>query len=319
MYLNKRLTPKEKARFFHQLAVLLDSGLSVQQSLSLAGRDLSTAFQNYLQNASVAVGRGQDLATAISLSPQYFDGWTLSLIQTAEYSGALPEVCRRLAIASERQQQRDRLYNSVKRAAIAIIWNLLLLITALIAGNVTVVAQPNFWLLAVVLLIFLIAGFSVLGSRPLSQGLQQLAQKVPILGKILQARSMLYFAELEIPLSCGISLLTALELLQKHIPDPVMAGKMAIATQRVAAGQSLSKSLQGRLSAIATQIIRTGEETGNLDAALQKLAKYYEDELERLLHQLKSILISLSIVVMGALVALVGLWAISSLVNSLPG
>lgn len=310
-----KLTSQQKARFFQQLATLLDSGLSLQQSLSLAPRDLSSEFQKYLQQATVAVGRGQSLAAAISQPPVYFDGWTLGLLEAAEYSGALSVACRKLAIASERHHQRDRLYNSVKLATIAMIWSLFLLITALLAGNATVLLQPGFWLLAMGLLILLIVASNFFGSHLPIQSLQG----VPILGKILQARSMLYFTELQLPLSCGVSLGTSLELLQKHIPDPVMADKMAIASQRVLAGQSLSKSLQGRLPAIAFSMLRTGEETGNLDAALEKIAKYYEGELERLLLQLKSIMIPLSIIAIGALVALIGVWGISSLINSLPG
>ena len=319
MNLSKKLTSQEKARFFNQLATLLESGLSVQQSLSLAGKDLSSRFQNYLQKASATVGRGQSLAAGISLPPPYFDSFSIALIEAAEYSGALSVACRRLAIASEAQQQRQRIYNSVKLAAIAIVWSLFLLLTAIGYGNATILADPNFWFLAVGLLILLIVGLNFLGSRPLSPGLQQLIRGVPILGKIVQARSMLYFAELELPLSCSISLLTALELLQQHSLDPAIAGKLAIAAQRVAAGQSLSKSLQGRLPAIALQIIRTGEETGNLDSAMQKLAKYYEEELERLLRRLNSILIPLSIIAIGAFVALVGIWGIQSLINALPG
>ncbi|MFB2978363.1 type II secretion system F family protein [Microseira sp. BLCC-F43] len=311
----RQLQSQQKARFFQQLASLLDSGLSLQQSLSLAGRDLTSGFQNYLQRATVAVGRGQSLAAAISQPPVYFDGWTLGLLEAAEYSGALSVACRRLAIASERQHRRDRLYNSVKLATIAIIWSLFLLITAIVAGNASVLSQSGFWLLAIGLLVLLIVASNFFGSHLPIQSLQG----VPILAKILQARSMLYFAELELPLSCGVSLGTALELWQKHIPDPVMAGKIAIASQRVLAGQSLSKSLQGRLPPIALGMLRTGEETGNLDAALEKIAKYYEGELERLLLQLKSILIPLSIIAIGALVALVGIWGITSLINSLPG
>lgn len=310
-----KLQSQQKARFFQQLATLLESGLSVQQSLSLAGRDLSSGLQKYLQQATAAVSQGQGLAAAISQPPVYFDGWTLGLLEAAEYSGALSVACRRIAIASERQHQRNRLYNSVKLATIAIVWSLFLLITALIAGNATILSQPGFWLLAIGLLVLLTFASTFLGSHLPIQSLQG----VPILGKILQARSMLYFAELELPLSCGVSVGTALELLQKHIPDPVMAGNIAIASSRVLAGQSLSKSLQGRLPAIALSMLRTGEETGNLDAALQKIAKYYEGELERLLLQLKSILIPLSIIAIGALVALVGIWGISSLINSLPG
>jgi type II secretory pathway component PulF len=310
---------QQQAQFFNQLAALLDSGLSVQQTLALSGRGFGSAFQSYLQKVSAAVGMGQNLATAMSVSPGYFDQWTIGLIEVAEYSGLLPQACRKLAIAASRTHRQQRLYNRVKLAAIATIWSLFLLAAALMAGSTTVMAQPHFWLLAIGLLAVLWIGFSFLGSSPLSPQLQQLVQGVPILGKILQARAMLDFAQLELPLSCGISLVTALELLHQHIPDPVMARKIAIAIQGAIAGQPLSKTLQGQLPPLALQMIRTGEETGNLDAAWQKLATYYEQELERLLHQLNSILLPLSTIAIGALVALVGIWGITFLINSLPG
>lgn len=165
-----KLQSQHKARFFQQLATLLDSGLSLHQCLSLAPRDLSSGFQTYLQRASVAIGRGQSLAAAISQPPVYFDGWTLGLLEVAEYSGALSVACRRLAIASQRQHQRDRLYNSVKLATIAIIWSLFLLITAIVAGNASVLSQSGFWLLAIGLLILLIVASSFLGSHLPIQG-----------------------------------------------------------------------------------------------------------------------------------------------------
>jgi type IV pilus assembly protein PilC len=67
------------------------------------------------------------------------------------------------------------------------------------------------------------------------------------------------------------------------------------------------------------QMIRTGEETGNLDAAFHNLAEYYEGELERAIRQLEGVMRPLSILAMGGLVALLCIRAIASLINSLPG
>jgi type II secretory pathway component PulF len=308
-----RLTLQQKARFFHQLAVLLESGLPLSHSLTLAGRDLGAACQNYLSKASLAVGRGQGLAVVISQPPVYFDAWTIALIETAEYSGALSVVCRSIAIASERQHKQQRLYNSAKLSAIAIIWSLVILVVALLAGNPIILIQPSFWLFAIGFLILLIFALPLLAQR-----LQPASQNLPVLGKINQARSMLYFTELELPLSCGVSIASGLELLSKHIPDRSMAGKIAAIVPQVLAGKSLSKSLQGRFPAVAIGMIRTGEETGNLDAALQKLATYYEGELETSLRQLNSILIPLSLLAIGAIVALIGIWGITSYIKLLP-
>jgi type II secretory pathway component PulF len=75
------------------MAALLNSGLTVQQSLNLAGKDCHPAFRRYLKQICQVAGSGQDLATAITLNGGYFDRWTISLIRLAEYSGSLAQIC----------------------------------------------------------------------------------------------------------------------------------------------------------------------------------------------------------------------------------
>jgi type II secretory pathway component PulF len=141
---------------------------------------------------------------------------------------------------------------------------------------------------------------------------------LPILGRLIQARSLLYLTQLQLPLSCGVSLLTALELVREHIPDFVMRANLSRAARKIRAGQTLSRSLQGKLPPIAMQMIITGEETGNLDTALQNIAQYYEGELERRLSVLQSRLRPLSLLAIASLVAVVGIRGITLLLNSLP-
>jgi type II secretory pathway component PulF len=308
----------EIARFFHQFSALLQAGFSVQHSLNLAGNDGSASFQRTLQQVSRAVAAGQDLASAIASHPRYFNAWTTSLIRAAEYSGSLAQTCERLAIAAEHHQRRARLYRSVGLAAMITLVSGLILVTVLTQG-INPLIQSSFWLVGLGLMGLLVISLSGFRSLRPDPGLYKLILSLPIVGQLLQIRSMLYFAELELPLRGGVSLLTALDLVRSHIPDPLMARNLAIATQQVRAGQTLSQSLQGRLPALALQMIRTGEETGNLDTAMQKLAEYYEGELERTLHQLQGILRPLSIVAMGGVVALLGIRAIASLINALPG
>ncbi|HEY9875338.1 MAG TPA: type II secretion system F family protein [Candidatus Obscuribacterales bacterium] len=309
------MTTKEKAQFFHQLAALLNAGISVERSLSMAGKDGNPAFQRYINKVGAGVRVGQDLASAMAVDSRYFGDWTISLIRLTEYSGSLAETCRRLAIAYEVQQRRERLYHSFKLSAIAIISSLGLVVAVLFNQNPM---QPSFWL-SIIGLGLLLFGVNLLVSRYGSRSLQRFIAGFPGLGKLMQVRSLLYLAELELPLSCGVSIFTALELVRDRIPDPVMAKNLAIAASSVRAGNTLSDSLQGHLPPLAIQMISTGEETGNLDAAFQKLAQYYEGELERSLRQLEGIMRPLSILAIGAVVLILGIRLISSLINSLPG
>ena len=317
MALLNRLTVQEQARFFYQMAALLDSGLSLQQSLNLAGQDCSASFRRYLRQLSLVVGNGQDLATAITLNGGYFDRWTVGLIRLAEYSGSLPHICTKMAIAFESQIRHKRLYRSVKYSTIVTIWSLLILTAVIFNHTPMGFIRPEFWLRSLLIaLLLVLIGF--LASRYLSRG-SFLVRKLPLVGKIAETRSLLYFAQLQLPLSCGVPILAAVELLREHIPDVVMKANLSSAARRIRVGQNLSSSLEGKLPPIALQMLRTGEETGNLDTALQDINQYYQNNLEQRLRSLENSLRVLGILAIALLVGAVAVRGIRLLLNSLPG
>ncbi len=307
----------EAARFFHQFAALLKAGIPVQQSLGMAGKDCSASFQRSLKEASLKVEAGQDLATALNGQSSHFDQWTIALIRSAEYSGALAETFERLAIAAETQHRRQKLYGSVIISVVMIGFALVTLLVVLLARSTAVVVQPGFFVLAALLTAIVVGSRRSLGAT--GNHSQRLMASVPFLKGIAQSRSLLYFTELELPLRCGVPLLQALDLVRSHIPDVELRKSLAIASRHIQAGQTLSQSLNGKLPALALQMLRTGEETGNLDEMLGKLADYYESDLERQLKQLQATLRPLAIVAIGGLVLLIGIQTIGSLLNALPG
>lgn len=276
------------------------------------------SFQRYLHKVSMAVDGGQDFASALAVDSGYFDSWTISLIRLAEYSGSLAQTCQQLAIAAEAQTRRKRLGRSVRFSVITTIWSLLILSAAILNPNATGLLRLEFWLrsLAIALLLW---GISFFLSRYSSQGSRQLALKLPIVGKLVQARSLLDLAQLRLPLSCGVPPLTAVELLKEHLPDPIMRANLTRAARLIRMGQPLSRSLEGKVPPTATEMIRTGEETGNLDTALENVAQYYETELEQGLKLLQASLRPLSFVAIASLVAVVGIRGLTVLLDSLPG
>ncbi|PSB29414.1 type II secretion system F family protein [Stenomitos frigidus] len=308
----------ETARFFHQFAALLNAGIPVQQSLGMAGRDCSANLQRSLKEASLKVEAGHELADALKTRSPYFDTWTIALIRSAEYSGALAETFERLAIAAETQHRRQKLYNAVMVSAVIIAFAGVALLIALITRSTAFVFQPVFWVLvAIVAVGLLLKGHlsAIIGAG----ARQQFMATVPFLKGIAEARSLLYFTELELPLRCGVPLLQALELLRSHIPDVELQKSLTIASRQIQAGKTLSQSMTVKLPPLALQMLRTGEETGNVDAMLSKLAVYYESDLERKLKQLQATLQPLGILAAGALVLLIGMQAVTSMLKALPG
>jgi type II secretory pathway component PulF len=307
----------ENARFFHQFAALLNAGIPVQQSLSMARRGCSANLQHVLKKASLKVEAGQDLVSALNTCSPYFDQWTIALIRAAEYSGALAETFERLAIAAETWHRRQKLYSAAIVSTITIVLASLALLVALVTRSTAFLFQPAFLLVAAIAIAVLFLRGRLLAVAGASG--QAFMAKVPLLKGIAQARSLLYFTELELPLRCGIPMLQALELIRLHMPDLALRQSLAIASRQMQAGQTLSQSLVGKLPLLALQMISTGEETGNLDEMLGRLAAYYESDLERQLKQLQSVLQPLSIVAAGGLVLLVGLHAMKAMLKVLPG
>lgn len=298
------MTPQQKARFFSKFATLLNSGFSIQEIVDLLVQQSDDRLARYLNKVSTAVALGEDLASALAHAPRYFDRWTISLIQIADYSGALPEMCYRLSQMAQQEVDRQSLYRSVKLAAITTLVSVSGLIITLLYTS-----ESPIWVWVLVVIFLVVLGFFA----------PRIAPRLPLVRRIFTARSMLDLAQLELPLNCGIPVLTAIELVRDRIPrSSKMSGTLTIALGQIPAGYTFSQSVDGRLPPIAIQILRTGEETGHLNIALQKLADYYNKQLEQTLHLLQAILIPISLLAAGGLVAILALEAITSLFILLP-
>ncbi|NES87219.1 MAG: bacterial type II secretion system protein F domain protein, partial [Moorea sp. SIO2B7] len=181
----KTLKNKQKALFFQQFAALLQSGITVKQSLIMAAKDGDISFYNYLQKVSIVVDAGQDLASALTIGDGYFDSWTISLLRLGEQNGFLVKTCQMLANSASDEQRQERLYNSIKLTAITTIWSLLTLVAAIFMQTPSAILKPEFWIRSFGIGLLLL-GVSVLISRYKSQRFQQLMMKLPIVGKIIQ-------------------------------------------------------------------------------------------------------------------------------------
>jgi len=300
---------QQKAQFFNQLAALLKTGVPLQQSLNMAAPKNNPAFKNYLQKVSQTVGKGEDLATALAISNPYFDKFTINLIKAGAASGALTETCQRLAEDALKQQSWRKNYNSIYWAIITTAFSLFLLTLAVLVALGLLLPGLIIICLLIIALLF---------------NYRTILPKLPLAGKILEARMMLNFSELSLPLSCGVPIVTALDLVgglcasSRDFASQEMAVNLKRARQQVKKGATLSDSLQGKLPPVAMQAVVTGEETGRLDEALEKLAEYYQRELAESLVKLKGILVPVSILAMGVVVGLLGYGAIATLINSLP-
>ncbi|MGF1492141.1 MAG: type II secretion system F family protein, partial [Microcoleaceae cyanobacterium] len=227
----------------------------------------------------------------------------VSLIKMEEANGNLSDMCYRISQEAEQRQRRSQLYRSVHIASLTTLFCLVVLVIALVLT--ARISQKEFLLVGILLVIISLVS-------------PELLPRLPVIRRILTARSMLQLADLELPLEWGVPLLPALELARDRRPRSELSSTLSVALGQIPAGQTLSQSLEGRLPPVALQIIRTGEETGNLSMALHKLREYYDLELERALKLLQGILVPISLLAAGGLVAFLVVQAFISLFILLP-
>ncbi len=302
-HFSKRMTPQQKAQFFSQLATLLNADVSLVDSLERIIGQSDSRLKRSLSKVSVAAALGEDLASALAHAPHCFDQWTICLIQVAQRTGNISETCYHLVTASQQQQRRQQLFRSVYTVAGTTVLFLLLLGGVLMYTSSFVLGS-----LIIIAILLIILGVIT----------PQCALRLPLIGSVWTAYSMLQFTELELPLRYGIPLLTALEIVRDHIPKSDMSASLTIALGQIPAGKTLAQSLEDRLPTVALQMIQTGQQTGHLDIAVQKLAAYYERDLERNLQLLQKILVPISLLAAGGLIAVLGAKAITSLFILLP-
>jgi type II secretory pathway component PulF len=145
--------------------------------------------------------------------------------------------------------------------------------------------------------------------------------RIPLVGDLLRKAGVLRFAQtMGTLLRGGVSILVSLKLVQEHAENSVLAAELAQAYAAVDQGNRLEESLRRSMvfPAMAVDIIAVGEEAGQLDTVLFKLAETYKEEVDHAANVFSSIIEPLLLLLMGLFVALI-VWAVYLPYFHLPG
>jgi type IV pilus assembly protein PilC len=322
---------KDKAVFSRQFAVLMNAGVAIVRSLGVLSEQCSnTKLKQALVEISTDVQSGMNLSEAMRKHPDCFDGLYVSMIQAGEVGGVLDEVLNRLAKLLE---DVARLQNQIKSAlsyptvvgfiAVAIFLGMtifLIPIFATIFTQIGISLPPLTQFLmdaskflrspgAFVLLAGLIGlkfAFTQYGKTPIGRiTIDRLSLKMPLFGDLIQKSSVARFSRTFGSLTrSGVPILTCLEIVRDTSGNQVIANAIDSARMEIQQGGMISIALQkdAVFPAMAIQMISIGEETGELDAMLMKVADFYEDEVEQAVKAMTSILEPVMIVVLGGMV-----------------
>ncbi|MDZ8031552.1 type II secretion system F family protein [Nostoc sp. DedSLP04] len=326
-----KVSVKDKAVFSRQFAVLMNAGVAIVRSLGVLSEQCSnTKLKQALVDISTDVQSGMNLSEAMRKHPDCFDGLYVSMIQAGEVGGVLDEVLNRLAKLLE---DVARLQNQIKSAlsyptvvgfiAVAIFLGMtifLIPIFATIFVQIGISLPPLTQFLmdaskflrspgALVLLAALIGlkfAFTQYSKTPVGRiTIDRFSLKMPLFGDLIQKSSVARFSRTFGSLTrSGVPILTCLEIVRDTSGNQVIANAIDAARMEIQQGGMISIALQkdAVFPAMAIQMISIGEETGELDGMLMKVADFYEDEVEQAVKAMTSILEPVMIVVLGGMV-----------------
>lgn len=331
------IAERELAVFWRQLALLIEVGMPLLKALyQVAERTSHTPLRQLVQRVAADIEVGQGLSEALAQHPQAFSAMTVQLLQVAERGGVLDDSLRLVAEELERRVEiRGKLRRALAYPAtvLAVGFTVVLFMlayvipeftelfrghamplplpTRLVIGLANLVA--HFWWLWVLLALALITGFTSYTQTPQGRlAWDRCTLRLPLIGPLLRKASILRFAQtLGTLLHGGVPILVSLKLVQEHAENSVLAGELAEVYTSVDQGNRLETSLRHStvFPPAAIDVIAVGEEAGQVDTVLFRLAQMYKEDVDHSITVFSSILEPLLLFSMGLFVALL-VWAI---------
>jgi len=336
----------ELALFWRQLALLIEVGVPLLKALyQLAERTSHTTLQRVIQRVAADIEVGNSLSESLAQHPHAFSRLTVQVIQVAERGGVLDDSLR---LVAEELERRVEIRGKVRRAlaypatitavGVAVVLFVLAYVipefagifqdqnvalplpTRLVIGTANFLA--NFWWLCILVVVAVGLLVSLYIQTPRGRLIWDHCKlRLPLVGDLLGKASILRFAQtLGTLLRGGVPILVSLKLVQEHAENSVLAGELAQVYTAVDQGNRLEVPLRQCkvFPPTAVDVIAVGEEAGQLDTVLFRLAHMYKEEVDHSISVFSSILEPLLLFVMGLFVALI-VWAVYLPYFMLPG
>lgn len=328
--LSNRVKLKDVAIFSRQFSTMINSGLTLLRALSiLVVQTESKHFSNVIDTLRTDIQSGSSLSQAMSRHPKVFNRLYVAMIRAGESGGNLDVTLNDLATTIEKQVElRGKIraalaYPGMVLALVCCILTAMLLFIvpifkkmyASLGGTLPLptrllVMISNIFVHAfpLVILAFVGAVFAYkrwVRTEPGRQSRDRLLLRVPIFGGLVRKTAMTRFSStLATLLSSGVPVLESLDITAETVANVVVANGVKAIGDGAKRGEPMSRPLEDHpvFPPMVIQMMAVGEETGALDSLLRKVATFYEQEVERTVEALTSLLEPLLIVILGGAV-----------------
>ena len=329
-FMKGKVKKKSLAIFTRQLATMIDAGLPLVQSLEiLSQQEEDETFQEIISTIKNEVEGGATLAAALQKHPKVFDDMYVNLVVAAEEAGTLDVILSRLATHIEKMEElkkkiKSALVYPVMIVTVAIGVTIILMVFVvpvfekLFAGIGSTLPMPTRVVIAVsnifksylpiviaIVIILVIVGQRYYKTENGKRRIDDLTLKLPIFGELLRKVAIARFARtLGTLVSSGVPILESLNIVagaagNKVVEEAILKGRISISE-----GQSISEPLSqsGVFPMMVTQMISVGETTGSLELMLNKVADFYESEVDTAVATLSSMLEPVLMIFLGVIV-----------------
>jgi type IV pilus assembly protein PilC len=330
----QKVTSKDIVILTRQLATMIDAGLPLVQCLDILGSQTENkALSKVVNQVRSDVESGATFADALKKHPKVFDNLYCNMVAAGEAGGILDTILQRLAAFMEKfakikaQVKSAMIYPAVILfVAVAVVALLLIVVIPMLAAMFAdmgqalplptriVIAASNFlkgWggIFSVVVIVGSIVGLKQW--RKTEKGLtitDGIALKIPVMGSLIQRVSVAKFTRtLGTLMTSGVPILEGLLIVSRTAGNKIVEDAILATRQSVTEGKTLAEPLSKAkvFPPMVTQMIAVGEATGALDNMLNKIADFYDDEVDSAVAALTSLLEPMLMVFLGVTVGFV--------------
>lgn len=330
-----RVNRQDLVLFTRQLATMISAGLPIVSGLAvLEEQATNRRFREIINAIRTGIERGGTLSGEIAKHPEAFFDFYVNSVRSGEVSGVLDTSLNYLADYLERE------YDLVQRVRTAATYPLVVLaFTLLVAGAAVLFIVPIFvqvfasfrvalpLITRVMLRVsqlargFWWAGLAIIGLGALGasaarrtdagqRAVDTLMLRLPILGPLMLRLALARFGRaMAVVIRSGIPILEGLAVVATALGNRLIGSEFEAAREEMRAGRSMAESLrqQRMIPPMVVQMVRVGEETGAMEDVLNKIAEFYEREVDNSVKRFASVVEPVLIVCVGGVVALVAL------------
>ena len=318
-FLSNRVKLKEVAVFSRQFATMIDSGLTLLRALAiLAEQSESRALCEVADQVRSDVESGAALSAALAKHPKVFNRLYVSMVKAGELGGVLDSVLLRLADTIEKQVELRRKIKTAMTYPV-VVGALVLLIVPMFKDLYTelggTLPAPTRFLLAISEVFrkfwYLVFGLEIGAAFAFRKWIatdhgrrswDAMKLKAPVFGKLVQKAALARFSRtLSALVRSGVPILEALDIVADTAGNHVVSVAVRDTQEGVKQGEPIAGRLENHdvFPAMVVQMMAVGEETGALDEMLDRIADFYDQEVEATVNALTSLIEPLLIVVMG--------------------